>query len=120
MRWPVFTMLLALGGPAAGQGLDAVPEPPELPAAAAIRDGEPMAPPADEAQERETAVEVARTQEGVKEYSIKGRRIMLEITPQVGPSYYVADPTGDGTMQERSPEDLDGERNLTKWRIGSW
>ncbi len=120
MHWLVFTIMLALGGPAAGQGLEPVPEPPELPAAAAIRDGEPMAPPPEEAQEREMGMEVTRTQEGVKEYSIKGRRIMLEITPQVGPSYYVADPTGDGTMQERSPEDLDGERNLTKWRIGSW
>ncbi len=117
-----FAILALFSAASLAQELEPVPEPPPLPSGPTIRDGQPITE--GDAKERPAAPatepDVKTIAEGIEEYSVKGRRLGMKITPNQGPSYYIFDPTGDGSMQESSLDDLDGYRNITKWRIGKW
>lgn len=69
------------------QPLPAVPPPP------------PGMEAFDEALEPQVTI-VKRETETRKEYRIKGKLYMIEVTPAAGPTYYLVDQQGDGNFVE--------------------
>ena len=95
MRLAAAALLIATllsSGLAMGQtrrsDLQPLPEPPPLPAGAAL--------------EPEPQVTI-RTKDGdtIEEYRVGGRVVMMRVTPPGGPTYVLTDPRGDGSFSNR-------------------
>jgi hypothetical protein len=71
-------------------GLQAVPEPPEIPAR--VKSGETLEPEVTIRQDSEKTV---------TEYRIGGRVQSIKVEPAVGPTYWLVDTTGDGFTDTR-------------------
>jgi len=84
----------------------AEPPPPPDP----VVSGEPLAPEVLIIQKEDRTVE---------EYRINGRLYMVKITPSVGPSYYLMDNDGDGTMEHRMSQ-IYSDFVVPKWVLFSW
>lgn len=55
----------------------------------------------------------------IEEYSIAGQVYAVKITPSAGPSYYLYDSDGDGSLETR--RDVNPEMpELNQWRILTW
>lgn len=55
----------------------------------------------------------------IEEYSVSGQIYAVKITPTVGPSYYLYDSDGDGSLETR--RDVNPEMpELNRWRILTW
>jgi hypothetical protein len=81
---------------------------PDIPAP--IESGETMQP------------DVTITKKGkdtVEEYRINGRLYMVKITPVIGPSYYMMDTDGNGTMDQRRGTITEGMK-IPQWVLFSW
>jgi hypothetical protein len=90
------------------QDQDAIPPPPDIPAA--LESGQPIEPEVTIIQKEESVVE---------EYRINGNLYMVKITPSVGAPYYLMDRDGDGSMEFRS-NTLGGDVSVPQWVLFSW
>ncbi|WP_018948209.1 DUF2782 domain-containing protein [Thioalkalivibrio sp. ALMg11] len=96
------------------------PPPPELDEAA-----DPSPPVLDERAREQRSLEEAdiiiieRDGETRREYRMGGQLVMVEVTPAVGPTYYLIDTTGDGTLDGRRNE-LDPDFVPPSWVIFRW
>ncbi|OOC50282.1 MULTISPECIES: DUF2782 domain-containing protein [Thioalkalivibrio] len=96
------------------------PPPPELDEAA-----DPPPPVLDERAREQRSLEEAdiiiieRDGETRREYRMGGQLVMVEVTPAVGPTYYLIDTTGDGTLDGRRNE-LDPDFVPPSWVIFRW
>ncbi len=87
---------------------EATPEPPELP------------PQVESGEVLEPEVTIIEDDRGtVKRYSVNGRVYMEEITPEVGPPYYLLDSDGDGEMDVRQ-RDNPTRHAVPQWVLFSW
>ncbi|MFO7955195.1 DUF2782 domain-containing protein [Thioalkalivibrio sp.] len=96
------------------------PPPPEL------EEGDSSPPPVlDERAREQRSLEdadiiiIERDGETRREYRVGGELVMIEVTPAVGPSYYLIDTTGDGTLDGRRNE-LDPDFVPPSWVIFEW
>ncbi len=111
---PLILLALASAAQAAGEeppGLIPIPEQPDLPPP--VENGQPIAP------------DVTITRKGkdiVEEYRVNNRLYMIKIKPSVGPSYYLMDTDGDGTMDYRGSDIVKGANtpNIPQWVLFSW
>ena len=55
----------------------------------------------------------------VKEYRVNGSLYMIEVIPDKGPSYYLVDMDGDGSMDTRR-SNVEAEVAVPRWVIFSW
>lgn len=62
---------------------------------------------------------IRRGKDTIQEYSVNGKRYMVKITPAVGPSYYLVDTDGDGTMDVRR-SGLESGIRVPQWVLFSW
>ena len=90
------------------QGLNAIPEPPELPVT--IQSGEAIEPDITIRREGEKTIQ---------EYRKNGELYMVKIIPVVGPAYYLIDTNGDGNMDVRG-SDLDKGLKINQWKLFQW
>jgi len=74
----------------ADEGLDPVPEPPELPDQ--IESGEAIEP--------EVTI-IRREDATIEEYRVNGFLYAVKVTPAIGPAYYLMDKDGNGTLESR-------------------
>jgi hypothetical protein len=81
----------------------------------------PVLPPSasgDESFEPEVRI-IKRKGEIVHEYRVNGQLYMVKVVPASGPSYYLVDQDGDGSLD--SPGDqLDPMLVVPRWVIRSW
>ncbi|MFN4263482.1 MAG: DUF2782 domain-containing protein [Thioalkalivibrionaceae bacterium] len=111
--------------PAAGGSATAtnVPPPPAIDADG--DSGERIPPTLDERARALEELENAEVTiiDGVGErrleYRVEGQLIFVEVIPEVGPSYYLIDTNGDGTMDSRR-DDLAPGFISPRWRIFQW
>lgn len=88
-------------------GLEPVPEPPELP------------DPLETGENIEPVVTIVHKDDAViEEYRINGALYMVKVTPAIGPSYYLIDNNGDGTLSARRHE-LDNVI-VPQWVLFRW
>ncbi len=88
-------------------GLEPVPEPPELP------------DPLETGENIEPVVTIVHKDDAViEEYRINGVFYMAKVTPAIGPSYYLIDNNGDGTLNSRRHE-LDNVI-VPQWVLFRW
>ncbi len=81
--------------------------PPDLPPR--IQNGRPL----------ESTIIIRETDKGkVKEYRINGRAYMVQITPQIGPPYYLIDRDGDGVFETQTNDPRD--QPVPMWILFSW
>ncbi len=96
------------------------PPPPELEEGA-----DPPPPVLDERAREQRSLEdadiiiIERDGETRREYRVGGELVMVEVTPAVGPTYYLIDTTGDGTLDGRRNE-LDPNFVPPSWVIFRW
>ena len=55
----------------------------------------------------------------MEEYRINGRLYMVQVKPDVGPSYYLVDQDGDGQLESRM-DDVYNATAVPNWIIFSW
>ena len=91
----------------ADQEADRLLEPPEIPES--VQSGEALEPEVTIREDKE---------ETHYEYRINGRLYMVKIVPIVGPSYYLIDTDGDGSLDAREQEI--GEFEVPQWVLFSW
>lgn len=104
------SLLLFSSGPHAGPdgiGLQAVPEPPPLPAR--TQSGEALDP---------DVTIIRGSRHTVHEYRVHGRLYAIKIVPRNAPPYYLVDTDGDGSMDYR--EDLTDEFLVPQWVLFRW
>ncbi|WP_017925607.1 DUF2782 domain-containing protein [Thioalkalivibrio sp. HL-Eb18] len=101
---------------------DDAPPPPEMPDEAEV---DPAPPVLDERAREQRGLEEAdiviieRDGETRREYRVGGQLVMVEVTPAVGPSYYLIDSTGDGLLDRRQRE-LEPDFVPPSWVIFQW
>ncbi|WP_019625206.1 DUF2782 domain-containing protein [Thioalkalivibrio sp. ALJT] len=99
---------------------DDTPPPPELEEGA-----DPPPPVLDERAREQEFLEradiliIERDGETWREYRVDGVLVMVEVTPAAGPTYYLIDTTGDGTLDGRRSE-LDPNFVPPSWVIFRW
>lgn len=116
------SLMLAFGSVSAQQDRewDDAPPPPELEEGA-----DPPPPVLDERAREQRSLEdadiiiIERDGETRREYRMGGELVMVEVTPAVGPTYYLIDTTGDGTLDGRRNE-LDPNFVPPSWVIFRW
>ncbi len=101
-----------------------VPFPPSFENGAAAQSSPPPEPSDKTAasEQEELAPEITVIQYAhatIAEYRVKGRLIMVKITPAIGYPYYLFDHDGDGRL-ERTQETEDERPSLNQWRLFSW
>jgi hypothetical protein len=65
-------------------------------------------------------VTIRRVETGViREFRLGGRLYMIEIAPSVGPSYFLVDTDGDGSLETRY-SDLDPRIAIPAWVLLRW
>ncbi|MGM0553358.1 MAG: DUF2782 domain-containing protein [Pseudomonadota bacterium] len=107
---------------AQGEDWPDAPAPPEMPDAA---EQQPAPPVLDERAREQRALEEAdvviieRDGETRREYRVGGRVVMVEVTPAVGPAYYLIDATGDGSLDHRG-DDLEPGFVPPSWILFRW
>ena len=97
---------------------------PMAPSAQEKPEGELPPPPMIEGGLDEELLEpqveiIKREDRTIEEYRVNGRLYMVRITPDVGPSYYLIDADGDGTLEQRRHE-LDENQALPTWVLFRW
>ena len=55
----------------------------------------------------------------VKEYRVNGRLYMIEIKPSKGPSYFLVDTDGDGSLDTRE-NDVSNGIQIPSWPLLRW
>jgi len=96
-----------------------------LPAFAVDKDKEdllvpPPPPKLQSGQTIEPEVTIIRKKNATEErYSINGQVYAVKITPTSGPSYYLIDTDGDGSL-ETTQNDLERGLNVPQWVLFSW
>ena len=114
LRNLIFVLALLLVLPAAraqnsaGDGLEAVPEPPDIPEP--MESGTPIEP--------EVTI-IHRKKETIEEYRVNGLLYMVKITPVVGKPYYLIDRDGDGKLESRRTGIYD-DGLVPQWVLFSW
>lgn len=74
---------------------------------------------AAEAAEQETDVVIRkRGEETIEEYRVNGRVVMIKITPKIGPSYYLLDNDGDGSLE--TYHGATDSPPIVQWRVLQW
>ena len=102
-----FTWSALVVGNTDSDGLEPVPDSPELPDT--LRSGENIEP----------RVKIIRKDDTViKEYRFNGFLYMVKITPAFGLPYYLIDQDGDGRLESRM-SDLD-DVVVPQWVLFSW
>lgn len=90
------------------QGLTPLPEIPDMP------------PPVESGETMEPDVTIIKKgKDTIEEYRIHNRLYMVKIKPAIGPSYYLIDSDGDGTMDHRRGTVEEG-MNIPRWVLFSW
>lgn len=56
----------------------------------------------------------------VKEYRLNGRLYRIEVTPRIGPSYYLADIDGDGYLESHFEGPVDSDMLIPSWILFRW
>lgn len=91
-----------------------VPPPPSFEGGAAAQS---ISPPVVPDETEVTIIQYGHAT--IAEYRVKGRLIMVKITPAIGYPYYLFDHDGDGRL-ERTQETEDERPSLNQWRLFSW
>lgn len=86
---------------------EAFPEPPAIPPAS--YQGETVEPEV-------TIIETEK--ETIYEYRVRGQLYMVKVQPQVGPSYFLLDTNGDGTLDVQ--QDRVWDNSIPQWVLFSW
>ncbi len=103
----LFASTALMAGNSNPGGLEPVPEPPELP------------DPLETGENIEPVITIVHKEDAViEEYRINGALYMVKVTPVIGPSYYLIDNNGDGTLNSRSHE-LD-QVIVPQWVLFRW
>lgn len=89
-------------------GLEAVPEPPELPMP--VQTGETLEP---------DITIIRKGKKTIQEFRKNGQLYMVKIIPAVGPAYYLIDTDGDGNMDVKG-SDLDKGTQINQWKLFEW
>ena len=89
-------------------GLEPVPAPPQLP--------DPLV--SGESIEPEVTI-IRKDDATIEEYRVNGRLFMVKITPLVGKPYYLLDNDGDGQLEARMNDLVQGF-TVPQWVILSW
>ncbi len=98
------------------------PAPPGMPDTA---EQQPAPPVLDERAREQRSLEdadviiIERAGETRREYRIGGRLVMVEVTPSIGPTYYLIDSTGDGSLDRRR-DDLEPGFVPPSWILFRW
>jgi hypothetical protein len=114
IRYPVFLTLYfwVAGNLYAGEinheGLEPVPAPPQLP--------DPLV--SGETIEPEVTI-IRKDDATIEEYRVNGQLYMVKITPLVGKPYYLLDNDGDGRLEARMNDLVQGFV-VPQWVILSW
>ena len=104
-------LLLFLAGSVSAQ-------PSRPPALEPIPDGPPSVAPDKGPAVPE--VTIRRVETGIiREFRLGGRLSMIEIIPSVGPSYFLVDTDGDGSLETRY-SDLDPRIAIPAWVLLRW
>ena len=103
----LFASTALMAGNSNPGGLEPVPEPPELP--------DPLE--SGEAIEPQVTI-IHKDDETIEEYRINGFLYAVKITPAFGPSYYLIDHDGDGSLDYRKSE-LD-DFVVPQWVLFTW
>lgn len=119
-RLPLLVLgLLASGALAAEEPaqLTEIPEaaPPPPPP---MEDGKPMED-SDQALEPDVTI-VQRKDAVVEEYRLHGRLYQVKVKPFVGPTYFLVDQDGDGTLETKVGGALHQPPAIPQWVIFSW
>jgi len=83
-------------------------KPPTLPEQ--LKDGETIEPEINIIHKDDRMIE---------EYRVNGQLYMIKVTPSVGPSYYLMDTDGDGSLETTSNE-LDSGLLVPNWVLLRW
>lgn len=114
LRYVLALLLVLL--PAPGYSADSARPPdlvplddqPDIPAP--IESGETMQP---------DVTIIKRGKETVEEYRVNNRLYMVKITPAIGPSYYMMDTDGNGTLDQRQGTMQEGMK-IPQWVLFNW
>ena len=80
----------------------------------------PPPPKLQSGQTIEPEVTIIRRKDATEErYSVNGQVYAVKITPSSGPSYYLIDSDGDGSL-ETTQNDLERGLNVPQWVLFSW
>ena len=96
--------LVSLASAQQAKDLEPIPEPPPPPAGY-----EP-----DPELEPQVTI-ITRGEEKVEEYRVRGRLVMIKVTPRHGRPYFLIDQRGDGTMVRQ--ESFDSGLRVPQWLI---
>ena len=88
--------------------IESLPEVPELPMP--VKSGENLEP---------DITIVRKGKNTVQEYRRNGQLFMVKVVPDVGPAYYLRDTNGDGKMDVRSNQLVQGA-DVNMWSIFEW
>ncbi len=121
-------VVAALSVALAGVALAEAPEPEQFPEALPppqlsadrppSRIDEQTAAQADQQALEPEVIVIESESARIEEYRLNGQLYMVKITPAVGPSYYLVDSDGDGSLESR--HDLERGLDIPMWVLFSW
>ncbi len=112
---PLILLALASTAWAVGEepppGLIPIPEQPDLPPP--VENGQPIAP---------DVTIIRKGKDVIEEYRVNNRLYMVKVKPAIGPSYYLMDTDGDGSLDYRGSDVVKGANtpNIPQWVLFSW
>lgn len=62
---------------------------------------------------------IENDKERIEQYSVNGQIYAVKITPKSGPSYYLIDNDGDGSLETRR-NDIERGMQVPQWILFSW
>jgi Protein of unknown function (DUF2782) len=101
--------LLCAAEPEVPQGLESLPDMPEL--SARVQSGEALEPP-------DVRI-VPKKDVTIEEYRIRGRLYRIKVIPVKGPPYYLLDQDSDGRM-ETTMSEIYSDFVVPSWVLFSW
>ena len=120
VRLPLLVLGLLAAGAMAAEGPGQLTEVPEAapPPPPPMEDGKPMD---DSAPAPEPDVTIVQRKDAVvEEYRLHGRLYQVKVKPFVGPSYFLVDQDGDGTLETKVGGALHQPPAIPQWVIFSW
>jgi hypothetical protein len=115
LRYVLAFLLIMLSG--TGFSAETEQRPPDL----VPLDDQPDIPaPIESGETMQPDVTITkRGKDTVEEYRINDRLYMIKITPVIGPSYYMVDTDGNGTLDQRRGTVQEGMK-IPQWVLFSW
>jgi hypothetical protein len=111
MRTELSSGALALVALMVAGAVEARPPPEDIPPPPRI----PYAPGSEELAEPQVTI-IERADRTIEEYRVNGRLVLVKVTPEAGPPYYLVDRSGDGLVDERI-DDIDEASGVVQWVI---